>query len=301
MCTIGTAVRSLAQAERNGELTAHTLAQHALDRQLMNENSVATEGQKSDRESRAMQFRKTYCDKNDDNKGLEKICDPNIATTPTRRARVNKDIDFTRTLWTPLSLSLDFSSASVVNAATPDAEDIMALESNLYSHETFKEPIKSDLLQHQSNQQTYLDMRSIVAKRSVAENSFQSIAGMKAVGTSAPANTAKYLIEVIKALNAGITDAQAKEIIGENPSYYAQMEILTKKIIQDPQFFTDLYDTPANVARKGVALQAISLMQDRDYFKSNMRSEAILSVLLELEVAEAQKKIQNKVNPMVNQ
>ena len=72
------------------------------------------------------------------------------------------------------------------------------------------------------------------------------------------------------------------------------MEILTKKIYQNPDFYTNLYDKPANVERKGVALQAIGLMQKFDLFKSNLRSEASLSVLLELAVIDLQKEVENE-------
>lgn len=175
----------------------------------------------------------------------------------------------------------------------------MALESNLYSHTVFEAPVGAALLQgNLGNQQVYLNMRSIVAKRSVAESSFQALAAMKARGVGADAGTAQYLQAVIQQLNGDITADQARALVGDNPSYYAQMEILTKKMLQDPQFFTDLYDKPANVARKGVALQAISLMQDRDFYKSNVRSEAVLSVLLEMEIANAQKQVQDEIDHM---
>ena len=77
------------------------------------------------------------------------------------------------------------------------------------------------------------------------------------------------------------------------------MEVLTKKIFQRPEFFTDLYDKPANVARKGVAIQAIALMQDRDLFKSNLRNEAMMSILVELELLRAQEIVRNEANRVI--
>ena len=65
-----------------------------------------------------------------------------------------------------------------------------------------------------------------------------------------------------------------------------------------PEFFVDLYDKPANVARKNVALQAISLMQRRDLFKSSLRSESILSAIIELELINAQEVVQNQLKPI---
>ena len=76
-------------------------------------------------------------------------------------------------------------------------------------------------------------------------------------------------------------------------SYYAQMEILAKRIYQRPEFYTELYDKPANVKRKAAALQGISMMLERDIYDSYLRSEAIMSLILEARVAEAQSNVEN--------
>ena len=57
-----------------------------------------------------------------------------------------------------------------------------------------------------------------------------------------------------------------------------------------------MIDKPANVLRKGVALQAIGLMQKFDMLESYLRSEASLSVLLELAVMDLQDKVENQLN-----
>jgi hypothetical protein len=87
------------------------------------------------------------------------------------------------------------------------------------------------------------------------------------------------------------SDGAGNEI---GPSYYAQMEVLTKKIYQNPDFYTNLYDKPANVERKEVAMQAIGLMQKFDLFKSYLRTEASLSVLLETSIQDLQDKVQDQ-------
>ncbi|MCB1532128.1 MAG: hypothetical protein KDJ35_04575, partial [Alphaproteobacteria bacterium] len=53
-----------------------------------------------------------------------------------------------------------------------------------------------------------------------------------------------------------------------------------KTIYQNPDFYANLYDKPANVARKGVALKAIELMLDRAIYESQLRREMATSVLL---------------------
>jgi hypothetical protein len=64
--------------------------------------------------------------------------------------------------------------------------------------------------------------------------------------------------------------------------------MLTKKVYQQPEFYTNLYDAPANVERKSAAIHAIKLIQDMDKFNSVLRSEQNLSVLLELYLEEMQ-------------
>jgi hypothetical protein len=63
-------------------------------------------------------------------------------------------------------------------------------------------------------------------------------------------------------------------------SYYAILEILAKKIYQNPTFFAELYDTPANVTRKSAAMDAIELMLDRAIYESQLRREMAISALL---------------------
>jgi hypothetical protein len=123
----------------------------------------------------------------------------------------------------------------------------------------------------------------------VAENSFNAIVGLTTAGTSslppagAPAGatgtqTNRFLGAILTEL--GVPANEVYTIIGRDPSYYAQLEILAKKIYQNPDFYTNLYDKPANVARKGVALKAIELMLDRAIFESQLRQEMVTSVLL---------------------
>ncbi len=287
LCTLGSSMRSLAASDRNADLTARLLSQRSMDRQLLNMNANSSEGQKEDREGRLEKFRTTYCDRNDNNRGLTTVC---AGAVPQERK--NKDVDFTRTVMTPMSLDINFSDTTT----TPDEEDVLALMSNLYAH-TVYDPITAAKLRipganAMANRQLLLDMRSIVAKRSVAEQPFHAIIGMKTSGTTSVSRD--YMREILEEM--GIPATEAETIIGPNPSYYAQMEILTKRVFQRPEFFVDLYDKPANVARKAVALQAISLMQKRDIFKSALRNEAIISVLLELELMKSQNAVQNELN-----
>ena len=204
----------------------------------------------------------------------------------------NKDVNFTQVIDRAATLDVDFYTGAPAPALSEDETDIFALGNNLYSHDIMYR-VPEATLKIRENQDELLDMRSIVAKRSVAENSFNTIVGLKAQGTAESTTlTLPYISLIWEAL--GVTDAAALEnYLGERPSYDAQMEVLTKRMYQQPEFFTTLYDEPANVDRKGVALQAIGLMQQFDTWNSHLRTEAMLSVLLELELMAMQERIDN--------
>lgn len=326
VCEFGSSAKSLAASERKAELANLAMSQRAVDRGLGAINTAAATGKDGDMESRIKQFREKFCDPMDNNNGLEFMCehdqDQNIANstrgndpgsgigaakeTPPNppggprhgSSRMNKDIDFVRTVDSPWTLDLDFTNPGL----TGNEEEVLALAANLYGHEVFFRPPARGLKNTDGSkinpmQSAYLDMRSALAKRSVAQNSFNAITAMKAAGTP---GSRDYLVELIKQLGVR-DDEEIKKLLGKDPSYYAQMEVLTKKLFQNPDFFTNLYDTPANVDRKGVAVQAIGLMQKFDIYKSYLRNEATLSILLELAVQDLQGEVENEMNQIKGQ
>ena len=289
LCTFGTNTRSLAESERRGQFAAFVLSQRSQDRQMGNMNASGADGSQQDLAARLDQFKIRYCDTNENNRGLEKLCG---VSSPA--GTINKDIDYNRTMGAPETLKIDFAEPSI----SGDEEDVLALNNNLYAHTLFNR-IPPAILNDANRQPLLLDMRALVAKRSVVENSFHTIAGLKAQGSPAgAADTARYMAAIIKDL--GISDREIPELLGDRPSYFAQMDILTKKLYQRPEFYTDLYDTPANVGRKGAALEAVNLMQSFDLWQSYLRTEAMLSVWLELELAKHQDDIQNRINKMTD-
>jgi hypothetical protein len=313
MCVFGTNVRSLANVDRRSDVMLAVLSERSLKRQLGNADVNAVD-KSEDLEGRLAQFIGTYCDEDDNNKVRGNVIDnAGNATAASNMTglrvvcnnggnvddRINKDIDYTRLVEIPLTLDVDFDD----NPANPtaDEEDIMALASYLYAHDIPKRYPSSSLSIFQ-NQDEYMDLRSVVAKRSVAETSFFAISAMKARGRPAAGggggsgsaeDTFTYMQSLLEQL--GMDMSYVTDIYGENPSYLAQMEILAKNIYQRPEFYTELYDKPANVERKSVAMQAIDLMLERDLFKSQLRTESLISVLLEMEVMKKQEEVMNDI------
>ena len=303
MCEFGTTVKSLAASERKAELNAHVMSQRAQDRQLGNANVASALGPGEDFKNRLNQYKETYCDPNNNDGGLDILCRHAGGVGAADPARTNKDIDYVRTLEYPATLNIDFTD----NTLTEEEEDIMALASNLYGDRVFNRITPATALSlgaenFQGMRSLYLESRSLLAKRSVAENSFNAITSMKSAGTS---GSRAFLEAILRELGVDDANGPPDDVLRTlgmddsnspiGPSYHAQMEVLTKKIYQNPDFYTNLYDKPANVERKEVAMQAIGLMQKFDLFKSYLRNEANLSVLLELGVVDLQDKVENSL------
>lgn len=281
VCEVGTAARALAASDRKAEFNMIALGQHSMQRQLLSNKTSAGVGTAGDVSDRVEKFKTTYCDPADNNSGLDTMCGGGGAAD-----RRNKDVDFTRAIEAPLTLQVDFTNGT---ASNPDEEDVIALSKNLFAHTLFR-TLPETYLKVGKNQEKYLDGRAVMAKRSVAQNSFNALVGMKSEGSG---GSTAFLGAILREL--AMPDDEIREVLGsERPSYFAQMELLTKKIYQNPDFYTNLYDKPVNVARKGVAMQAIQLMQDRDLYRSQLRTESMLSVLLEIEISKIQDSVQNE-------
>lgn len=296
MCVFGTNVRALMSAERNAEYTAFVMGQRSIDRQMGNMNSAAAPGQFADFAARLENFRSLYCDYHSYGGGLDPVCNfdtdddgsQDLETPDT----ANRDIAYSRIV-DRNTLAIDLSDTDI----TPDERDIFSLASNLYSHNTAIR-VPEIAFRKPANRDAILDLRAVVAKRSVAEHSFNTMVGLRSPSSEFTGpDAAQYMRLILD--NLGVSDNSAMAAyLGDQPSYYAQMEVLTKRIFQDGQFYTNLYDKPANVDRKGVALQAIGLMQSFDTWQSYLRTEAMLSVLLELEIMKLQDEVQNRLNTL---
>ncbi len=295
VCQFGSLTGSLTASESKARNNLLVLSERSQTRQLGKMNSAGAKSSQDDRVARLNQFKTRYCDVQDNDSGMRKLCD---AGGNSRQH--NLDIDFVRTVDTKPTLNIDFTDATM----TDDEQDVIALGSNLYSHDVFRRFSPDELKDTNTKdfRTTYMDQRSIIAKRNVAENSFNNLVAMKSAGTAA---SRTYLRQVLTNLgmaagdvdrfmaSAGSTPGPAVTV---NPSYSAQMEILTKKLYQDPAFYVNLVDKPANVQRQYAAMQSFGLMQQRDIFETIVRSEMLLSVIVELEIAKYQDDIQNRLN-----
>jgi len=278
-CTIGTSARSLAASDALGRLNQLTLNSYFIDRLTGKAGTAGAGGSTDDIRARWEQFTNQYCDPQDKNwggvgeksDGLEKAC----GTGASDPKRVNRDIDFTRFVEMSRTLNVDFTD----NVLQPDEEDIMAMGNNLFSH---KLPARNlEFLNNPDGGHQYIKLRSVMAKQNVARGSFDALVGLKSSGHNGPdsdANSFAYLGAALR--NLGMTNDDIVDVLGEKPSYFAQLEVLSKRLYQSPNFIAALYDSPSNISRKKAALNAIELLVDRAIYESELRQEMVLSVLL---------------------
>lgn len=291
ICRIGTFVKSISHTETKSELNKQALNKLLMEDYLGVDGHYTFDGENSAIPMRIKQYQEKYCDPRDNNRQLQLFCsahDNLTSLTNAQRSRLNKDIDYARTMYSKLTYNADFSDAT----ATDDEEDLIALARNLYYPEMIYSPtselVANDVSQHYKS-------RSYAAKQNVAHNSFINIVGMKSSAPAGPAGAAPltedsgwtYMKALLREFGvddgnaSGSTDDEINAILGDRPSYYAQMEVLTKKIYQSPNFYTNLYDKPANVDRIGASLDAISIMSQRDRFDSMLRTEMLAALLVE--------------------
>lgn len=291
MCVFTTNVKSLAASEMIGIENTQALDSVLEKREHQHANLATAGGTTLDTTHRMSMFKDVYCDLNESSQNVELLCDETAGAIDRR----TKDMDFQRMVDVPYTLNVNYIDGD----PTTEEQDIIALAHNLYAGKVF-DFLPEQLMNETAAQDLFLETRSVYAIRSVARRSFATIVGMKTEGDpDALYQVRPFMFGIISEL--GIPDDEIVDFLGENPSYFAQMEVLTRKIYQSPEFFTNLYDKPANVKRMGVALQAIGIMQDRDRFEASLRREMLISLILELKLRKYQENLSTSIFSSVNQ
>jgi len=323
MCEFGTIVMSMGPSDNRMALAKGVMDEGLLKRQLGNRNINASEGRFQDRNGRLSLFKWRFCYEPDNNRidgkvltGLGLVCDPGESGLfanqfPTRH--LDQETDFTNSVALKRTILYEpgWTDYCIRGLGNPpeacifeDDHAMYSMSALLYGHDVF-DGVPASLLKDENNWDEYLDMRSVIAKRAVAAEPFHSIVGLKSFGTgenpTAPGSQrdsymtqSRYIVPIFESL--GMTPSETATYLGSNPSYMAFLEVMSKKMYQRPQFYTELYDTPANIERKSVAMQAISLILDRDIYESYLRSESVMALILEAKLEDAQKQVENRVN-----
>lgn len=271
VCRFGTLTKSIASADSVAKKNQLAFGKILMDRHNQKEGTIYSDAGRGI-VAMMVDFKDKYCSVKDNNTFLNGYCKAAVATSDQI---YNRDVDFTRVFDVPLTLDADFADSTLTN----DKQTVIALFENLSMESPLMTSSNGDF--NPSNSLQTQDIRSVAAMREVAANSFAALVGQKA---KTPSQASSYMTQMIQQLGLNATSAQ--KLLGANPSYFAQMEVLTKKLFQNPSFYANLYDSEANIDRQRVAMKAIELQQDRDFLESLRRREMLLSVLLNARLQE---------------
>jgi len=142
MCDIGTTARGLIISERKTDLVHQAVANRTMQRQLRSGRNLSYLNN-SDSISRIFEFREHFCNIRNNSGNLEALCG---ASAP--RINRNRDIDFTRTVDSKLTIDLGFAIDDMVENGddqlggqlTVDERAIFALTAHLFAHDPIARP-----------------------------------------------------------------------------------------------------------------------------------------------------------------
>lgn len=302
LCEIASSSRGLIPAQEKSKIARTALTNRMSDRARRNDGSLSSAGTNSDVLSRFQNFKDTYCNANDNGKGLRFLCKDSAALNE----RKNKDVNITQTLFSEQTINADFvspdSDPAIDNNA--DGRDILAFSANLFASELNPDIPRLNLAtpdgQAKEGAFLYMDLRSIMAKRSVAEDTFSAVVAERVSGSSAKIQDKEtdqmldsidqsYLKRLV--VDLGVAENEIDILLGKYPSYYAQRKVLSSYIFENPKFYTQLYESPANVLRKDTAIKTLSLALEDDFFDRQIETEATLATLLEVMLEDSHSKV----------
>jgi hypothetical protein len=294
LCRFGTLTRSLAMVDLKGRANAAALDSALLARETHNEHH----GQNFIDRDGVAKFRnavRLYCNPGD-NDGANPLCACTAASCPNPSMRATRDLDFARLFLTSGTLNVDFTDGSI----TPDEEDVLSFLTNISSYQTLPSlaPGQADIMKNAVLALDFTRMRGITARRSLVRQTWSDYVAHKTPGQE---GSTIFMVNAARELGLSKEDAEkflnaqhqplaldGKDSGSPNPSYDAQMDILTKRLYQNPNFYTNLIDKPTNVLRTQAAMAAIGLMQRRDLYETALRRELLLSQLLDVSLRDAE-------------
>ena len=298
LCSFGTNTRFFAHSKRRSDVGKVAFSRRMMQRQMNQADGLSEDNDRSDVRSRIDDFIEKFCDARGGGRDEEDVVTMEIlcGDSSPEPDQVNADVNYTYTVENKLTLDAEFATAEEGEEHTNDEENVFALSANLFAHDTMPD-MDADLLSMGAEgdptdlAMLYLDLRSMAAKRSVAQNSFAAITSMRVSGEPEAGPFLKAILAEM-----GVNDDQINERLGENPSQFAQEEVMMKLLYQDPTFYVNLYDKPANIERMNTAMLALEIVQDRNIYESLLRSEATLATLIETLLLKDQRRLEGKFN-----
>ena len=291
LCRFASLSKSLAADDVKRRKQQLLFSEVGIARSLGTEGSPAASGAVGDIAARLNLFVIEFCDKESNNNGLGLMCNQAGSVFGANANIKNADLNFAQVISMKPTLNVDLTDqftgvngSGVPNNLTADEESVIAMSYNLYGHKTIAPRFGESELSSPGGQRDYIKIRTLLAGRALASNSFYAMATERAAGTGVAMSHMKALLNEM-----GVSAADAEKLIGTKPSYYAQMNLLTRSLYQNTNFYGTLMEGKTNVARQSAYMDSIDLMQDRDLYQSSLRTELLLSSLIELETRQRAK------------
>ncbi len=202
--------------------------------------------------------------------------------------RVNRDLDVARSLLGRQTLDINFEDTTL----TDDERDFLALKENLASSTAMDTSRMRDLAANDAMLTDVPELLSMTARRSIIDRTINTMAGMRARGSDVSAPEMQALL---RQLGYGDDAPEMKDVAGQ-ASYEAHMDILTRRVFQNPNMYVNLIANPVALRRILVAQNAVRNMQQFDMYATTTRSEDLTALWAWLETREQFNKAQSGLN-----
>ncbi|MES2728917.1 MAG: hypothetical protein V4621_02310 [Pseudomonadota bacterium] len=202
--------------------------------------------------------------------------------------RVNRDLDVARSLVGRNTLDLNFEDTTL----SEDEQDFLALKENLASSAAMENSRMRDLATTDAALTDLPELLSLTARRSLIDRTINTIAGMRARGSDVSAPEMQALL---RQLGYADDSPEMQDITGQ-ASYEAHMDILTRRVFQNPNMYVNLIANPTALRRILVSQNAVRNMQQYDMYATTTRAEDLTALWAWLETREQFNKAQGALN-----
>lgn len=277
LCEMASISQGTTASKQNSKLLQQNLLRDAQNKQLAKSGTPQAGGPKQAAESRMAAACDTYSP-TDNNSGLDSLCGGAAEDTSQ-----NCDIDF-GCFADKSTLAFDPNSPD----SSPDVRNMSRFMQNVFGPETMP-TLSRDALMNEASQFTYLDKRSLTAKRSVPQFCFSRVMSQKAQGSPEGAEQMRALL-----VKSGMPEEVAAARVADNPSLAERISVNTKNLASTSDFYVDIAGREADIKRKQAALQQTNLLLAREMAESAWCSELMLSLIAESSIAEYQENVTNQ-------
>ncbi len=202
--------------------------------------------------------------------------------------RVNRDLDIAKTLMGRETLDINFEDSTL----TEDERDFLALKENLLPSDAMENSRMRDLGTTEANLTDLPALLSLTARREMIDRTINTIAGQRAQGSDVSTQEMQALL---RQLGYSDDSPEMKDVSGK-ASYEAHMDILTRRVFQNPNMYSNLIANPVALRRILVSQNAVRNMQQFDIYASTTRAEDLTAMWAWLETRQQFNKAQAALN-----